>query len=122
MKKIDVKEIGVPNVCFSLPHEGKSRIKKYKKQRIKRGFDDTETYDLSHTISSFIIPRLERYEKLANEMLLRDKELTDKIKEFLCALKLITRDEGSHLWNEEENKQVQKGLNHFPDIFMTLWW
>ena len=50
-----------------------------KKQRLERGFDDSETWSLRDTIANFIIPRLERYEEIAKDFLKRESELEEDI-------------------------------------------
>lgn len=42
------------------------RYKKYAKQRTERGFDDSETWSLDHTIARFIAPRLRVLQKQAH--------------------------------------------------------
>ena len=41
------------------------RFPKWKKQRKKRGFDDTETWSLDVTICKYLVPRLKRFRKIA---------------------------------------------------------
>jgi hypothetical protein len=123
MKKIiDHKYIGVPNICFSLTDKDDDREKEYSKQRIEFGFDDSETWSLRDTIANFIIPRLERYEEISKEFLIRDEELINDINKFLIAMKLTARDKGSLILSEEEKKQLTEGLDAFPKIFLSLWW
>ncbi len=98
------------------------REKNFIQQRLERGFDDSETWSLRDTIALFIIPRLERYNEIANDFLKRDKQLTDKIDDLLLAFKLISRDDGICIFTKEEQIQVNKGLMAFPDVFMSLWW
>ena len=66
--KKDIKYLGVPNVCFSLTSENDDREKLFSQQRIERGFDDSETWSLKDSIIKFIIPRLERYEEIAERL------------------------------------------------------
>jgi hypothetical protein len=123
MKKIiDHKYIGVPNICFSLTDKDDDREKEYSKQRIEFGFDDSETWSLRDTIANFIIPRLERYEEISKDFLIRDEELIKDIEKFLIAMKLTAREDGSLILSEEEEKQLTEGLDAFPKIFLTLWW
>lgn len=119
---VDIKYIGVPNVCFSLTDKNDKREADYSIQRIERGFDDSETWSLRDTIANFIIPRLERYEEIANDFLKRDPELTEDIDYFLKAMKLIARDNGACFFNKEEENIVERGLEAFPKVFMSLWW
>lgn len=95
---------------------------KFKQQRIERGFDDSETWGFDHTIASFIIPRLERYQELATERLDRDEDQVKDVDTVLEAMKLIERDGGIHDWNKEEEEIVMKGLELFPKVFLKLWW
>ena len=48
---------------FSIAHTIKDnpRQKAWRKQRKKRGFDDTEVWNLHYTMYQFMIPRLERF-------------------------------------------------------------
>ena len=41
-------------------------IAKYKRQRIERGFDDTELWSLDRTIAKYVLPRLIEFKKVAN--------------------------------------------------------
>ena len=109
-KKIDPKTSGIPNINFSLVSKGDKREEKFFLERIKNGFDESETWSLYGTIANFIIPRLERYEEIAKDFLNRDKRLVKKIDTFLEALKLIARNNGSCNFNEEEDKIIDKGL------------
>lgn len=118
----DPKYMGIPNIQFSLTKEDDKREVDYSKQRIERGFDDSETWSLRDTIANFIIPRLERYEEIAKDFLQREPELVDDINLFLESMKLISRDNGSCFWTKEEQEIVERGLEAFPKIFMSLWW
>ena len=79
----------------------KEREKIFKKQRKERGFDDSETWSLTDTVANFIIPRLERYEEIAKETLVRDGKLIKDIDCFLNSMKLISR---RGTWTNEEEK------------------
>lgn len=119
---IDPKYINVPNICFSLTKADDRRDEEFALQRIKRGFDDSETWSLTNTIADFIIPRIERYNDIASEILKRSEEDIRDTKTLTEALRLISRDNGSWNWSEEESKTVQEGLEALPRIFLSLWW
>jgi hypothetical protein len=121
-EKIDPKYIGVSNICFSLTDKKDDREVKFVKQRINRGFDDSETWSLCNTIASFIIPRLERFIEIDKEVTERSDEFRSDCEKVLIAFRLITRDDGAWIFTEEENIQLESGLKCFPDIFMGLWW
>ena len=118
----DIKELNIPNVCFSLITKGDTRELEFKKQRIERGFDESETWSLTDTISKFIIPRLKEYQIIANDILDRDDNLVSNINKFLRAMELTCKDQGSRIYTKEEESELVEGLELFPKIFMTLWW
>jgi hypothetical protein len=37
-------------------------------------------------------------------------------------MKLVDRDNGILIFTDEEKVQLEKGLEAFPKIFMSLWW
>src|SRR5271157_2530255 len=111
MKKktqIDIKYIGVPNICFSLTDKDDKREKKLSKQRMKRGFDDSETWCLTTTICSFILPRLKRFREIyaGYPMGLTARKWNSIIDKIILSLELIVRDNGIRIWNQKEEKQV----------------
>ena len=59
--KVDIKHIGVPNICFSLTDADDEREKGYSEQRIERGFDNSELWNLNTTIAWFVFPRLKAF-------------------------------------------------------------
>lgn len=121
-KKIDIKYLGIENICFSLTEKNDAREEMFKAQRIERGFDDSETWSLRDTIALFIIPRLKRYQEIANDFLKRDEELVKDIDSFLRAMELVSRDNGIGIYTDEEKIELNEGLEKFPKIFMSLWW
>lgn len=121
-KKIDIRYIGVPNICFSLLSKGDEREKQFRKQRIKQGFDESETWSLSDTICNFIIPRLKMFIEVTTETKSRDKEFIGKCEKMLVAFELLARDKGIRLFTDEEKKKVNKGLALFSKLFESLWW
>lgn len=115
MKNKDPKHLGIPNINFSLTKKKDEREKKFLKQRLERGFDDSETWSLDCTIASFLIPRLERLMEISDS----DKEIRDSI---LKSMKLIVRNHGDRDWTEKEEKIVFKGIRNLSKYFLKLWW
>jgi len=116
----DIKYLGVPNVCFSLIDANDKRDELYANQRIDRGFDDSETWSLSGTMASFLLPRLIRFIKLDNSV--RDAEFMEDLNNFRKLLELEIRDNGARNFTIEEKNTVSKGLKAFEKIFLLLWW
>ncbi len=119
----DPKELGIPNICFSISNDvDNPRAEEYKKQRVERGFDDSETWSLDCTIAKFIIPRLERYIELSDKIILRSEEQKRNIRSILTAMELTIRNDGLRDFTKEEEEQVQEGLQSLADNWFSLWW
>lgn len=118
MKK-DIKYLNVPNVCFSITKKKDKREKEFSKQRIERGFDDSETWNLFVTIARFSTPRLERYIELSEDFIQRTEEDKRQLNKLLEAFRLISKDEDLNI---QEQTIVVEGLSYFDKIFMRLWW
>ncbi len=132
--KIDPKELFCSkNICFSYMDSVKDNDKrqdKYKKQRVSRGFDDSETWSLDETIASFILPRLKRYKEIniaypATDGMTFDKwnEIVDEIIKTFEFIKCSRDKWGS---NQEETKkkmaEIDHGLHLFAEWFLSLGW
>ena len=120
----DIKHLGIPNICFSLTDSYDDREKDFKKQRIERGFDDSETWSLTDTISNFIIPRLKRFKEIAGgvpcEMTSDEWNLI--LDKMVRSFELTARNEGDRIWSKEEEKELDEGLDLFREWFFALWW
>ena len=124
IETIDIKYLNIPNICFSLTDKTDDRDVDYAKQRQLTGFDDSETWSLTDTICRFIIPRLKRFKDVNKgiPLALTIDEWNTIIDKMLLAFELTTREDGSRIWNDEESKQVDEGLDLFRKWFMALWW
>ena len=119
---VDIKYSGIPNICFSLTRKEDDREKEFIKQRIERGFDDSETWSLRDTIANFIIPRLERYIEIVKDKIKQTDEEKEQINSFLTAMKLIARENGALILTDKEKQELEDGLQNFSKIFLGLWW
>ena len=126
-KKYDIKELNIPNVCFSLSEENFSnkRKKELKRQRIKRGFDDTELWSLYTTIGRFILPRLKAFREgfCGYPTVLESEdqwgEILDKM---IFSFDYVVReDEEFEVREDEYYNRVQEGLDLFAKYFFNLW-
>lgn len=127
----DIDPYGIPNVNFSLIERTDKRWKEYKEQRLTRGFDDSELWNLDSTIVGFILPRLKAFRDVgfgypsSVETMEEWTKILDKmIKGFEYYLdeklgedkKLSAKD---NLINH--NKIVEEGLDLFCKYFYNLW-
>jgi hypothetical protein len=133
-KRIDPLDCNVPNINFSLKkvvsNKKDRRYNKWKEQRITRGFDDTETWELYMTIAKFILPRLKAFRKdtystpvtVDCTAVFTDKEWDDVLDKMIYAFTTIVRDDDydSTTFHIEYNKQ-KEGLALFSEHFLSLW-
>lgn len=122
---------GISNVNFTLINRDDKRWEEFKKQRLERGFDDSETWSLDSTITNFILPRLkcfkdnhcgypgsltdEKWNDILNKMVMAFEYLNDE--------KLGVDNNLSYKeCNEERDKVINRGLRLFCKYYSALWW
>jgi len=119
--------IGITNVNFSVPlsNPTEERLEEFRKQRLERGFDDTETWNLDNTIALFIVPRLKRFKEVTDcyphsyESIEKWKEAIQKM---IDGFELwITHDKWDHR-DVEKHKKVDEAIQLFAKEFKALWW
>lgn len=126
----DIKKLNIPNVCFSLTDDDDDREILFSKQRIERGFDDSETWSLRDTIGKFILPRLRRFREITPTHSdtpeypdeLSRTEWLQVLDKMIIAFELLIRDNGTFILSEDEEKQYQEGMDLFHEYFLGLWW
>ena len=118
-KEVDIKTLKIPNICFSTDDCKGPQSKFLKEQRVKRGFDDTETIQLDNTISAFIIPRLERYIHLQEKMKKNSKKEQKQFIKLLEGFKLVNTTE---FINSEQEVMIKKKLKNFNKLILKLCW
>ena len=103
------------NICFSLwdgrPEDTidlisedliSDRNKNFKKQRIERGFDDSETWSLSYVFARFMYPRLIRYKEVA-EKIIGDVDHWNHVNNVIKLCELFI-NEDDYDWNSDQVK------------------
>lgn len=121
--KIDDKDpYGIPNVNFTLINQTDNRWEEYKKQRIDRGFDDSELWSLDVTISKFILPRLKTFKDVAGGYPggMTENEWDELLDKMIVAFELHAQCKVSY--TEEENEKIKEGLKIFSEYFGHLWY
>lgn len=114
---------GIPNVCFSLVDEDDSRWEEYTKQRLDRGFDDSETWNLDGTISKFIYPRLAAFIEDTKRLQCHPgnisfDEWVEILEKILNGFELLASDAEN---TEDENTIIEESLDLFRKYFHNLW-
>jgi hypothetical protein len=120
---IDPKYTGVPNISFSLTDKSDKREVEYSKQRIERGFDDSETWSFDTTIASFILPRLRRFKEVRGgyPSSITNDEWDNILDKMIIGFDLVIKD-CNGIISDEEVKQMNEGMDLFRRWFFDLWW
>ncbi len=92
-------------------------------QRRVRGWDDSDTWSLDHTIAKLVLPRLKRFRKLnigypAN---LQEVEWNLILDEMIEAFEIIEKDDYWEL-TDDERSRISRGLDKFREYYFDLWW
>ena len=114
---------GIPNVCFSLIDETDDRWGEYTKQRLERGFDDSETWSLDGTISKFIYPRLKVFLEYTKRLSCHPvgidfDEWVPIIERMVKGFELLSSDE---VKTNDEYVIIEEALDLFRKHFHSLW-
>jgi len=108
---------GFKNINFSCGDD----CEEFKKQRMTRGFDDSELWSLDITISKFILPRLIAFKKEHSgypAKLNSGKEWNNVLDAMIKAFEWHAND--SHL-DAVIPSYVTQGMNLFTKYFTNLW-
>lgn len=110
---------GVKNVNFSLIDPDDDRWDEFEEQRLKRGFDDSELWNLYYTIAGFILPRLKafREETVSYPAGMTREQWESILDEMIVAFELIYEDK----CDSESNKKIEQGIKTFAKYFRGLW-
>ena len=116
---LDYRAFQTPNINFQLHDMDDEREIEYFQDHIKkRGFCDSELWSLDHAIVNFILPRLERFQEIDPTCPKVHAKFKKDIKHVIKAFKLYQKDD---IYNEKDQKIIDKGLEKFAKIFRGLW-
>jgi len=94
-------------------------------QRLTRGFDDSETWNLDFEISKFILPRLERFKEisLTHPTELTEKEWDDILDKMIYSfyMNTVINDLKIPEYQKVYDK-IEDGFKLFSKYFWNLWW
>lgn len=107
-----------------IPYKWKRAIKFFIQRRI-RGFDDSETWSLDHSLAHHILPRLKRFKSLHDEVMepICD-DSPDDLDKMIIAFDIIANDPDYYALEAfpEKGKAVEEGLDLFRKHYRSLWW
>lgn len=126
----NIDPYGIPNVNFSLIRRGDRRWNEYYKQRMERGFDDSELWSLDSTIVGFILPRLKAFSEniISIPSGLTEEEWSDIINQMIEGFEYYQDDEYKKpdnmpfsTYNDLRQEKINNGLNQFVKYLGDLW-
>ncbi len=103
--------------AFTLPSTD-DRRKDYLKQIDERGFDDTETWDLSVALGKFLLPRLKRLNEIQIKTII-DPELQKDVEQMIEGFQLLSDDD---TMEEESHNKISIGFELLSKNWSKLWW
>lgn len=115
------------------------RSVKFWYQRRTRGWDDSETWSLDHTLAQIILPRLKRLKELKcgypshlSEKPIEEydkydygaeKKWDEIIDEMIAAFEIVAdEDRWYAVPSDEDLKIYKKGMKKFCKYYTDLWW
>lgn len=120
--------LGIKNVNFTVGKPDDERWKMWEEQRLTRGFDDTELWNLDMTILEFIKPRLKAFKEQTDSMPVDSKfktldEWRAEIDKMIYWIENKTNDERVIYEKSPKNKEkYEEGKQAFIKYFNFLWW
>jgi hypothetical protein len=117
----DPKALGIPNINFSVYTDDNKREERFLKQRLERGFDESETWNLYTTISRFILPRIKEFKEcnICHPPELTPEEWNNILDKMIRAFEISSNSE---YMTEEQSDEFREGFNLFNEYFFALWW
>ena len=113
---------GIKNVCFSLMEETDTRWDEYAEQRLERGFDDSELWNLDSTITKFILPRLKRFRTTHcgfPAQFKTDDQWCEILDKMIKAFEIANTD--SIDWKDGDENLLDEGFKLFIEYYLNLW-
>lgn len=111
----------VANCNFSQIEIDDERWDKYQKQRIERGFDDSELWNFDVNLALYILPRLKRFKEITKgtpASFTSEEQWIETLNEMIEAFELIVKG----FDGKEEMDKVSKGLELFKENYFNLWY
>lgn len=121
-KEEEVDLLGRENIDFSLVKDlslDDDRLDFYRKQRLERGFDNTELWNLDHTILEFILPRLKAFKEVHKGWpadLESDEEWQKVLQSMIDFIESFRNEDSEPLPPDHE------GWSNFHKYFFSLWY
>lgn len=91
-------------------------------QRVRRGWDDSETWSLDFSLSQLILPRLKRFKTLRNSMIISDPEWDHDMDKMIKAFEFLGDEARWDCYDNAKWEEAQEGIELFAKNYTRLWW
>lgn len=121
-------------INFSIGSSEADQRAGYKRQRLERGFDDTELWNLDYTFAKFVLPRLKRFKEVNQgyPASITYEVWDEYLDKMIYAFENIDYDDKSYdgvEWFDMSQEardvvveKVNEGLDLFRRHYFSLWW
>lgn len=114
---------GIKNVNFSLINETDDRWKEFERQRLARGFDSSELWNLDITIARFIYPRLKAFYENSRRcdtspISMEPQEWLSVLKQMVDGFEILSSD---RMKSKEDEAKETEAVNLLAKYFFALW-
>ena len=122
--EIDARDpYGIKNVNFSTITETDNRWNDFTRQRLERGFDSSELWNLDGTISKFIYPRLKAFYEVTKEEPCYPDGMTHEewlgiLEKMVTGFEILSKDARR---TDDEMVLINEALELFGKHFLSLW-
>lgn len=101
----------------------KKRSARFLYQRLTRGWDDSDTFSLDHSLAKVIVPRLKRFRQvtIGSPGDLTMEEWQAMLDKMIAAFEFAASEERWSAGPEEFEKH-NEGLELFAQWYWALWW
>lgn len=99
------------------------RARKFFWQRLTRGWDDSETWSLDHSLAKLILPRLKRFKQITIGIPgdMKEREWNDILDKMIASFEFAASEERWKATPEDYDKH-KEGLQLFAEYYWALWW
>lgn len=93
-------------------------------QRLTRGWDDSATWSLDHSLAKEILPRLRRFQeiKAAHPSEMSSEEWSSIIQQMIDSFEFYASGQQWEFPSEKRLKEVERGMKLFARYYGNLWW
>lgn len=117
------KDLSLNSLVRKVKSSTDKRARKFLWQRVTRGWDDSETWSLDHSLAKLILPRLKRFKQITIGIPgdMKEQEWNDILDKMIATFEFAASEERWSATPEDYDKH-KEGLQLFAEYYWALWW